>query len=456
MTLRKMFFLYSLTFLSVILLLCAILYIVFTEGARKRIYYFADAEEKQVEILQKQIETEQRFSSAWVPPFVIYTEFNKNDEIVSSNGSAADQKSAQEFLNGIDIPHSQGYFVKVLYSAGACVFKYHIGMRYASDWANRNLPGIEILFITVLSLAILGAVVIFVCSIDRLLQKNLLPLKRVVTSIGEGDLNYPVPHLSLREFEELGMITERMRSDLKSTLQELWVNEHRMREETTQMLHDYRSPLTVARANAEFLKEDLSRISELKNKKKLLAFTEAVSMNLERLTEVGDRLQQQIQANEETSTRHRPLTFNELNRSIDISGKILSEHYGSEWKSDFQDSQEGLPVDERGLKQAINNILINAFEQGREPQTVQVQFVLREGKAEYLITNSGSQFSAKALSEATKKGFSEKRNANQVMKGLGLYFVKQFLREYDGSVTLSNTSQNHACVRISFDLKVGG
>ena len=118
MTLKKMFLLYSLIFIGVILVLCTALYVTFMTGVRNHVYSFADSEEKQVEVLQQRIEAEQHFDPDWVSPSITYVVLNNNNEILSSNGSASDRKLALSYLKGEDIPFSEGYFAKSLYPGG--------------------------------------------------------------------------------------------------------------------------------------------------------------------------------------------------------------------------------------------------------------------------------------------------------------------------------------------------
>lgn len=448
-----MLFFYSAVYLSAIFLLGIILYIVFLAGARKGVYTFADAEEKQVNILAERIAKEQVFDPRWVPSPILYTVFNRENRILSSNGTVDEQKRAQDFLDGKAGSSAHGYFVEVSYPEGTCVFTYHIGTRYASDWANDHLPRAESVFMLALLLIIVIPTMLFVRAIARRLDKDVLPLKHTVTLIGQGNLTYPVPHLSLKEFEDLGLLTERMRLDLKNTLETLWTREHHLKEKTAQMLHDYRTPLTVARANAEFLKEDISRLENIPHKSALLEYSQAVILNLEQLTEAAQRFEEKNADREGAPSVNKAMTFDAFNQSIDQIGKVFSHHFGDQWQSRIQNSSAGLPVEEAALKQALSNIIVNAFEHGHSPQVVNMQFVLHGCEAAYRIVNSGSHFSEKALREAMCKGFSEKKEDQQIIKGLGLYFVKRFLEENDGRITLSNTSENYACVVIRFPVK---
>lgn len=433
-------------------MLCAALYITFMVGVSKRAFFFADADEKQVALLQDRIQAERKFEPIWVPPHITYINLNAAHEVLSSNGSPIDQELAQAYLAGEEIPMSKGYFVKSPYPGGVCVFKYQIGVRYSSNWANRHLPRVEMLFMTSFVILLITSTILYVRFISKRLEKNISPLKQTVSLIGTGNLNYPVPHLSIKEFEELGVLTERMRLDLKNTLQIMWINEERMKEATAQLLHDYRTPLTVARANVEFLREDLSTQIFDDHKEKLLAYTNAAVYNLDRLIEIGDRLQEQIAPQSHSQIDAEPITFFVLNKYFDTMGIILSEYYGDIWQSNIQHSQETLPIDEKGFKQMITNILINAFEHGSSPQTVQLEFEIDREEALYLITNSGSCFSKRALKDGLKKAFTEKEDDQQVIKGLDLYFAKAFIEKHGGTIRLSNSDQNQACVRISLPL----
>lgn len=453
LTLRKMLSLYTLIAISAIIFLFIIFFTVFMYGARHNLYSFANAEEKQVEILQQRIESKKYFDPNWVPQNIAYIAIDKENRIVSSNTSLDNQKRALDFYNGKSIPSSEGYFVKVSYPKGSCVFIYHIGIRYSSDWANRHLPRVDYLMIMILIMIISVTIILFIHAIAHRLQKDVLPLKNIVVSIGRGNLNLPVPSLSIEEFNEFGALLERMRLDLKRTLEVLWTNEQQIKEETTQMLHDYRSPLTVARANAEFLKEDLSLLENGEEKENFLKYTDALILQLDCLTEIADQLQQRMTAQDIRTVTKESINFNTFNQIIDRIGMNYSEYYESNWQCRIQNSQKPLPIDEMAFKQALINLLINAFEHGKSSQTVQLEFKICNSKAEYLIINSGSCFSQAALLHATDKGFSEKGNDEHLLQGQGLYFVKRFLQENGGCIDLSNTSDGHACVKVVLPLE---
>lgn len=451
-TLRKMLFLYFLGLVGSVFILCLLLYGAFMMGVRRHVYSLANSEEKQVEALSRQITAEQTFDPAWVPKGIEYTLFDKKDRPVSSNASASGQEEARGFLKGEDRKDSKGYFVKTAYREGTCVFKYHIGIRYYSPWAEQHLPKVELLFLLLLLLVILLPTLLYVHAITRRIYRDVLPLQRSVISIGQGDLNVPLPELSIYEFKELGMLTERMRLDLKGTLETLWSDQHRFQEEVTRMLHDYRSPLTVARAKAEFLWEDLA-CADCGAGERFLKDVDAIIFNLERLTEVAEGLQLHMKQGEKQAEAQPSCTFREFNSAIDRMGEVLSRHYGDVWEGCFQEAEGCLPVEERSFRQALANVLVNGFEHGKSPQTVRLRFTLSRTEAEYLLINSGSCFSREALEQGTRKGFSEKTEERQTVKGMGLYFVKEFLEEHDGKLFLSNTREGYACVRITLPIK---
>lgn len=455
-TLRKILSIYSFVFIGIICFLFLLLVIGFHYGVRHGLYTFANHEEKQVEILKEKIISSQNFNSTWVPDNIGYIQLNNENEVINSNMKIEDQENALDYLDGKQIPFSKGYFSKVVYNNRVCVFKYRIGVLYSSDWANSHLPRVESLFIFIIALTLLIPTMWFAKSVTRHIYKDVLPLQKALVSIGNGDLNIPVPSsLSISEFRELGNLMDHMRVDLKATLEELWNSEHKIREQTTQMLHDYRSPLTVARANAEFMKEDLSQLTLFlsdKDKEKmnenLLKYTESIIFNLNRLEEVADRLQLQLSNENNDQLVKEPLPLDSLNLKINQEGHILSEQYGNEWKSQFQDTDDYTTTEESAIHQALTNIILNACEHGHSPQSIHLTFIVSNGKAEYKITNSGSHFSDAALVHATDKGFSEKKNYTQNIKGVGLYFTARVIRENGGELYLSNTPEGYACVQV--------
>ncbi|EOT44368.1 HAMP domain-containing sensor histidine kinase [Enterococcus columbae] len=450
-SLKSILSIYSLIFIAIIGFLFLLLYIGFNYGVKYDLYTFANHEEKQVESLKQKIISSQSFNPTWVPSNIGYIQLNQENKIIQSNMTPKNKKNALAYLKGKQTS-SKDYFLKVVYKDGICIFKYNIGVFYSSDWANAHLPSVELLFLLIIALIIFIPTMWFAKSITKRIYKDVFPLQNALIAIGQGDLTIPVPTLTISEFKELGSLTEHMRIDLKATLEALWSSEHKIREQTTQMLHDYRSPLTVARANAEFMKEDLNQLNKASsdNEKEqlyssLVTYTESIIFNLNRLSEVADRLQRQF-SNEDAVKE--PLAFNQFNRKIEQEGQMLSKHYGNKWKSQFHKTGAYTMIEESTLYQALTNIILNACEHGRSPQSINLSFMVTNEKAEYKVINSGSCFSNAALTHATDKGFSESQNHLQTIKGMGLYFVANVLRANGGELYLSNTPEGYACVQI--------
>lgn len=472
-TLRRMLTVYSLLLFAIISFLLLVTYIGVTAGARHQLYSFANSQELQVQRLQQRIVASQDFKSTWIPEGIGYLQLSPTHHLIQTNLLPSQQQAALAFLAG-STDHSQGYFQQVTYPQGVIVLHYQIGVRYSSAWANTYLPNLEIIILLILALSVFVPTLWFTHTISKRMRSTIAPLQQAIINIGKGDLNIPVPSLAIIELQELAKLTERMRIELKATLEQLWANEHQLKEQTTQMLHDYRSPLTVARANAEFLQQDLAQLtavvtndehaSEAISRETLLQYAQSLNISLQRLGDVADHLQQQLQAASPSSlasttcaAANPSLTLPELHQQLAKTAASLCQYYQHNLQCDVPilpptASQLTTVIDAKAILQALTNIIVNACEHGAAPQTISIHGQCMMTALVYTISNSGSQFSPSALQHATTKGFSEKNTTgaqSSAPHGLGLYFVEQLVTTHGGKIQLSNNSAGHATVELT-------
>lgn len=440
-SLRKLFFLYAFLLCVVMITVVWLLYQGFLLGESLRLYTFANEEEKVVENLKKRIEEKKTFIPGWVPAPIRYTEFDQEGRILSSNGTEKEQQRAKDLLRGGPEHFGRDFLTREELPGGQVVFQYHIGTRYLKDWANRSLPSVELLFLLGLLFQALWPVVLFISLLSRRLQREMVPLKKSIHAIAEGDLDLPVPPLRIEEFDRLGALLERMRIELKTTLQCSWIREHAIEEEITGMLHDLHSPLTVAQAKTTFLREDLLHMGG-EQRGQLLEEVEQILFHLERIGEVTGRFDERLLERERPATCAPRVVWDQLASFLHAYGKGLG--------ISVHTSQEGegilLGINLLDGKQIFGNLLLNAYEYGGNDQRIDVTVSPKPSHVELRFTNTGSSFSAEALRHATEKGYSEKEKGNQGIQGVGLYVARRLLKEVDGDLCLSNTADGYACV----------
>lgn len=466
-TLRKLFFIYSGVYILASALIPLCIFSAFLIGGKLNLYTFANYEERQVEALKQEVASTGELSVRQIPSNIQYLQLDNDKHVIASTLDPSDQQHILAHLESASIPSSSGYFMVVAYRDGMFVFKYHIGVRYTSEWANEHLPSLELMLLSLLIISLILITAIFTQALRRRIRRDLTPLQQSIVAIGKGDLSVPVMLPSLYEFKELGLLLDRMRVDLKHSLEEQWSHELQLKEETTQMLHDVRSPLTIARAHAEFLKEDLVRYASLydsqsdsHNVQSLLKNTESIITSLNRLTMISDKLQQRMEDTQSSHNVIQTCLIGELNEIIFQEGALLAERYHATWESYGLDdkTEASLSANQTEIQQALLNIILNACEHGTTPQTVKVTFMLKEDEGHhpfacYIVVNTGSVFSQQALTQACQRGYSEKQSKDQIFSGLGLYFSSNVIKALGGQVILSNTPESCASVEIRLPLK---
>lgn len=85
----------------------------------------------------------------------------------------------------------------------------------------------------------------------------MAPLAEAAGRVGAGDLDFAVGSTNVREVNDVLAAMDAMRTSLAESLEARWAAERGQREQVASLAHDLKTPLTVLRANADFVAEEL-------------------------------------------------------------------------------------------------------------------------------------------------------------------------------------------------------
>ena len=92
---------------------------------------------------------------------------------------------------------------------------------------------------------------------SRVLTRALEPLVDVADHVGAQQLDFTIGASSVRQVSDVLDAMEQMRTSLKTSLEARWEAEERERQQVASLAHDLKTPLTVVRANADYVTEEL-------------------------------------------------------------------------------------------------------------------------------------------------------------------------------------------------------
>lgn len=92
---------------------------------------------------------------------------------------------------------------------------------------------------------------------SRVISRKMAPLAEAAGRVGAGELDFAVGSTNVREVNDVLAAMDAMRASLAESLEARWAAERGQREQVASLAHDLKTPLTVLRANADFVAEEL-------------------------------------------------------------------------------------------------------------------------------------------------------------------------------------------------------
>ena len=227
--------------------------------------------------------------------------------------------------------------------------------------------------------------------------------------------------INLRDLSELRKFYDQMsRADRLATVGTF----------ATGLAHEVRNPLGAIKTTAQLLAEDLSHDA------RLTAFTQVIVDETNRL----DKLVREVQ---ELSHTAGPMTPHDLNAIVRESVAVAHNSNdaakpGVTLDESYADDMPPVPVSSDKLRQALLNVLINAFQASPPGGAVRVRTAVRAGEpmpAVVTIWNSGPAIPPDVLQKVFEPFFTTKDHGT----GLGLAIAAQIIRHHDGEIQLVNT-----------------
>ena len=268
---------------------------------------------------------------------------------------------------------------------------------------------------------------------------------------GAGDRDFAVGSTNVREVNDVLAAMDAMRTSLAESLEARWAAERGQREQVASLAHDLKTPLTVLRANADFVAEEL----EDEKDADLAAAARDIAGSVERLDGYVRLL---IEASRGSGGAERaPMRPAALCEQVLAEAAQIARARGVTLDAPTGHAVAGAPeapLDRTALARAAANLVANAAEHARS--RVAVSCDVAGGHLVIEVADDGPGFSPAALERGCERLFTDdsSRSSRDGGRhyGLGLHAAAEAASAHGGSVSLANSPSGGAVATIAVPL----
>lgn len=393
----------------------------------------------QVEIdlsaVRNDIETSKVFNPDILPDGTSYVFLTREFKLKKSNMPVNLQEESllnYQFKNAHGDKY--GYFQSFERPDGIVIVNYQLSPRYRNEWLNQHFPNANLLMIGSMIVSILLIFITLTFYYASKLSRELRPILKATEKIAEQDLDFQTSQSTIKEFNQVLSGLDHMRLALRESLMENWKAEQDKQNQISALTHDLKTPLTVARGNAE-----------------LLAMT---SLDAEQ-TDLLEHFQKGIAQVDSYVQELSELNKTSLKKTLkleDISVREFVEDIYDQTLSLAQTKQINVVFDKKEiekeiighwdrplLNRAIMNIVSNAVEHTPSGSQLTLFTKIASDEFKFICLDSGPGFSLESLEKATQLFYQEdKSRQSRNHSGLGLTIANDIVRLHHGSLSLSN------------------
>lgn len=281
------------------------------------------------------------------------------------------------------------------------------------------LAGVAVIFLAILAM--------------RLALRPLDRIERAIIARDPLDLS-PFTSTTPREVEALVGSINRFMERLSRRV-------HALQDFVADAAHQMRTPITAIRAQAELAVEE----DDPERLKMLVRRIRARAIGVGRLTD--QLLSHALVTHRSDTAVLAPLDLRRVALEAEREFRSISFQQNSSIDLDLPEEEVRMMGDAFSLKEAIKNLIANAYAHGKPP--VGVAVLQKDGKAIVKVTDQGGGFSAADPSEIGKR-FARNENKPE-SAGLGLAIVREVLVSHNGDI-ITGTDATGFWIGMRFDV----
>lgn len=395
----------------------------------------ANQVESDLSALRSDIETSKVFNPNVLPDGTRYVFLTRDFKLKKSNMPVNLQEESllnYQFKNahgGI-----YGYFQSFERSDGIVIVNYQLSPRYRNAWMNQHFPNADLMMIGSMFVSILIIFIILTFYYANKLSQQLKPILRATEKISQQDLEFQTSQSTIKEFNQVLSGLDHMRVALRESLMENWKAEQDKQNQISALTHDLKTPLTVARGNAELLAMtplDAEQMDLLEHFQKGIA---KVDSYVKELSEVNKTSLTKTLSLEDISVKEFVEDIYDQTLSLAQTKQIKVICTKKEIENEIMGNWDR-PL----LNRAFMNIVSNAVEHSPSGSQLTLFTKIESDEFKFICLDSGPGFSLESLEKATQLFYQEdKSRQSRNHSGLGLTIANDIVRLHHGSLSLSN------------------
>lgn len=293
-----------------------------------------------------------------------------------------------------------------------------------------------------------GALVAVIIFYNKKLKQPITLLQKGAQEIGKTNLDFEISYDKKDEMGELCKAFEQMRVQLIENNSYLWNMIEEQKQLRSAYTHDIRTPLSVLKGYVQLLKRHLPEQNiDMKKQLEILDDIEEQAVRLERFSDSIKKTQKM----DNLSITKEPIAIGTL---LDKMEKTILLMKGEssivvEYKCHCSEIEQ-LYIDMYIFMEVVENIVANALRYAKNKIDMYIQ-----GNCSYLtimIIDDGKGFSEQDIMQACRPYYHEQLEEEVLHYGLGLYICKVLCEKHGGSIELSNSENEGACVQAVFNI----
>lgn len=293
-----------------------------------------------------------------------------------------------------------------------------------------------------------GALVAVIIFYNKKLKQPITLLQKGAQEIGKTNLDFEISYDKKDEMGELCKAFEQMRVQLIENNSYLWNIIEEQKQLRSAFTHDIRTPLSVLKGYVQLLKRHLPEQNiDMKKQLEILDDIEEQAVRLERFSDSIKKTQKM----DNLSITKEPIAIGTL---LDKMEKTILLMKGEssivvEYKCHCSEIEQ-LYIDMYIFMEVVENIVANALRYAKNKIDMYIQ-----GNYSYLtimIIDDGKGFSEQDIMQACRPYYHEQLEEEVLHYGLGLYICKVLCEKHGGSIELSNSENEGACVQAVFNI----
>lgn len=383
---------------------------------------------------RNKIENSYTFDENLLPKNTKYLFISKDDRTIKTNMDKTERMDAMRYHGGGQKYIGSTAFMEFAREDGTIIITYNLKPYYRNEWMNKNLPSVNFLFYFIIILFSLLNCLFVTLVWSKILANNLKPILEASNRIGNKDLDFEVKKTIVKEFNEILLSLDNMKTALSESLKKQWAMEEERKTQVAALTHDLKTPISIVVGNAQLLKE-----TEL-NKEQ----TEYLSYIMKNIKKITSYTQKLIVVNKTNKLDEANFEIIQSNLLADKIIKFVNEIVYLNNRRlivDVNTREARMKLDLSLIERAIANIINNSIEYSLDESDIYLNIAENENFFEIEIENEGRAFTKEELIHAKDLFYQGDKSRNSTTNhGLGLYISDQIVRLHGGELILRNRS----------------